>query len=224
MFDFFVGIDFSINSPAVCVFNTHEETYQFFSFVNDGGRSANKPLPPGMGLYQNLPGVVIERYSRHKGSKIYEEDQLQKIEDAEDIVCMIGNLFNFNGQSVCYGLEGFSYGSKGNSFIDLIMFNSMLRYAIWKNLEPGDEFKIMTPSYIKKNAGKGNANKNQMLSYFLDSKEASLQENDFWKFCSAQSSSLIDKNEKVIKPIDDLVDSYFICDALRKGIVPLKNC
>lgn len=223
MFDFFVGIDFSINSPAVCIFDTHNETYQFYSFVNDGGRADSKPLPPGMGLYSDLPGVIIERYSRYKGSKIYEEDQIQKIQDAEDISCIIGNIFNFDNKSVCYGLEGFSYASKGNSFIDLIMFNTIMRYAIYKNLKPGDEFKVMTPSYIKKNAGKGNANKNMMLSFFLDSQKVLLRENDFWKFCSAQSSSLIDKNEKVLKPIDDLVDSYFICNALQGNIVLLKN-
>lgn len=223
MFDFFVGIDFSINSPAVCVFDTHAETYKFYSFVNDGGRSIKKPLPPGMGLYNELPGVTIERFTRSKNLKNYEDDQFQKIQDAEALACMVGSIFDFENKSVCYGLEGFSYGSKGNSFIDLIMFNSVLRYAIYKNLKEGDEFKVMSPSYIKKNAGKGNANKNEMFDFFLKLQEPSVQRNAFWNFCSTQSPSLIDKNDKLLKPVDDLVDSYFILDSLRKDIVPLKK-
>jgi len=39
------------------------------------------------------------------------------------------NVFStlFDDDEVSVGLEGFSYGSKGNSFIDIIQYNTFLR-------------------------------------------------------------------------------------------------
>jgi hypothetical protein len=71
----------------------------------------------------------------------------------------------------------------------------------------------LSPSQVKKKAGKGNANKLDMLNFFLRSGDPILLREDFWVFSNSQSSSLIQKG-KIVKPIDDLVDAYFICNAL----------
>lgn len=214
MFDYRIGIDFSINSPAICIYNTKKESYQFISFFNDGGRDAEKAIPAGTGLYEKLTenGVSLVRFSRSKPNSDYSLDQITKIKEAFEVSQAILAKLPKEG-SIIYGLEGFSYGSKGNSFIDLIIFNSILRHAIYSNLKEGDDFRVLSPSQVKKKAGKGNANKLDMLNFFLRSGDPILLREDFWVFSNSQSSSLIQKG-KIVKPIDDLVDAYFICNAL----------
>jgi hypothetical protein len=108
-------------------------------------------------------------------------------------------------------LEGFSYGSTGNSFIDIIQYNTFLRSSLL-NVYGADKIYIMQPSHVKKLAGKGNANKHYMVNAFQSNilDDQSLEDTTLWNWLKDK-----DYSEKIPKPIDDLVDSYFILNAIK---------
>ena len=67
-----------------------------------------------------------------------------------------------------------------------------------------DSLHIYTPSLVKKTAGKGNANKDFMFESFKSNvlEDELLADNNFFKYTCSK--------EKLGKPLDDLIDSYFI--------------
>lgn len=221
----YFGLDFSINSPALCHFDGSK--YTFYSFLNIGNRDLSKPLPKSMSIYETLKGVGVDTifFRRDKKHADYSQDQILKIANAKNVAQTIADLiFKLKGDDpqMVFAIEGYSYGSKGNSFIDLIQFNSVLRNEIYTRKSDVDEIVVVSPSMVKKEAGKGNANKNKMLEFFLESDDELLACVDFFKWCHENPESLLDKKENVVKPVDDLVDSYFVLKtALALSIVSL---
>ena len=62
------------------------------------------------------------------------------------------------------------------------------------------KFETIPPTVIKKEAtGKGNANKELMYETFLAETKIDLQ------------SQLTPKSTKIVNPVSDIVDSYYIC-------------
>jgi len=216
----YIGIDFSLNSPGVCIKKESGE-YQFITFFNYGNRIWGEKSLKAFEIHEHLINSKIIGgipYNRAIDSKDFIQRERQKIEDADSISNLIVNILTLgahNGFSenpnvkIC--LEGFSYGSKGNSFIDIILYNSLLRKKL-KDAFGLNNIYIYQPSAVKKLAGKGNANKHYMIDAFqknvLDDKD--LANSSFWQWCQNK-----DYSKSIPKPIDDLIDSYFI---LQSGI------
>ena len=97
-------------------------------------------------------------------------------------------------------LEGYSFGSQSNRLFQIAENAAILKYKCYQNSLPLD---IIPPSQIKKFAtGKGNANKEAMYESFL--KDAGV---DIRKEITPSAS-------KIINPVSDIVDSYYICKYL----------
>ena len=97
-------------------------------------------------------------------------------------------------------IEGYSYASKGNSFIDLITFNTYLKVKLIQNY--GHIIRVVPPKTLKKSyTGNGNASKCDMIRHFMESSDLSLKD-------KIKKLDFIKEGEFTIpKPIDDLVDS-----------------
>tara|TARA_R110002020_G_scaffold331387_2_gene546919 strand:- start:835 stop:1395 length:561 start_codon:yes stop_codon:yes gene_type:complete len=93
-------------------------------------------------------------------------------------------------------IEGYSYGSTGRVF-NIAENMGILKDRIWEfNLE----FEVAAPSAVKKFAtGKGNANKEKMYDQFCEENPKT----DLKGFLTPRAS-------KVINPVSDIVDSYYI--------------
>ena len=223
----YFGLDFSINSPALCHYDGKK--YTFYSFLNVGNRDTSKPLPKSMSIYDTLKEVGVDTifFRRDKKHEDYSQDQANKIANAHNVAQTIADLiYKLKGDDpqMVFAIEGYSYGSKGNSFIDLIQFNSVLRNEIYIRKSEDDEIMVVSPSMVKKEAGKGNANKNLMLEFFLQSDDETLACVDFFNWCLENPESLLDKKGNVVKPVDDLVDSYFVLKtALALSLVSPTN-
>lgn len=209
----YIGIDFSLNSPGLCIKNNNK--YKFISFYNNKGRDPSKPTLKAFKIHKELESKEILElitYNRKVSSKDFLTREREKLVDAKmlagKIIKKIKSICNIKETIII--LEGFSYGSKGNSFIDMIQYNTFLRYELF-NVFKEDKIFIFQPSHVKKNAGKGNANKNYMLKAFQENLFNDLNDNLFWKWCKGKSYP---KN-KIPKPIDDLVDSYFLIKSLE---------
>ena len=202
-----IGIDFSLTSPAICVYKNGE--YSFISFFNDGGKDWRKSKSKSYRYHNELYDIIdIIPYTRKIDDSNYRNEQKTKMSDALMIVnLIIDKLKSVIDDEVIIGLEGFSYGSISSSTLDLAMYNSFLRMKLIENFG-SDVLNIISPTEGKKMLfGKGNAKKEDMIQAFIDNrlKDDVLMENTLWKYCKEKSIDF-----KQPKPIDDLVDAYGI--------------
>jgi hypothetical protein len=202
-----IGIDFSLTSPAICVYKNNE--YLFISFFNDGGKNWKKSKSKSYKYHNELSDIIeIIPYTRKIDDSNYRNEQKTKMVDALMIVnLIIDKLKNIIDDDVIIGLEGFSYGSISSSTLDLAMYNSFLRMKLIEHFG-SDVLNIISPTEGKKMLfGKGNAKKEDMIQSFIDNRleDDILKENDFWKYCKENGVDF-----KQPKPIDDLVDAYGI--------------
>jgi hypothetical protein len=212
-----IGIDFSLNSPGVCARN-HDGTYQFFSFFNFGERTFDdKKIPKAFEHHKMLSEdntIFAIPYNRKVSSKEFLQREREKLIDGKDIAELIINyiVLLYGTTNVKIALEGFSYGSTGNSFIDIIQYNTFLRSMLLSAYGASNIY-IMQPSHVKKLAGKGNANKHFMVKAFQDDvlNDNDLRKTKLWNWTKDK-----DFSEKIPKPVDDLIDSYFILNTIDK--------
>jgi hypothetical protein len=202
-----IGIDFSLTSPAICVYKN--DSYSFISFFNDNGKDWKKSKSKLYRYHNELCDIIdVIPYTRKIDDSNYRNEQKTKMEDALMIVnLIIEKLKTIIDEDVIIGLEGFSYGSISSSTLDLAMYNSFLRMKLIENFG-SNVLNIISPTEGKKMLfGKGNAKKEDMIKSFIDNKlnDDLLLNNNFWKYCNEN-----DVDFKQPKPIDDLVDAYGI--------------
>jgi hypothetical protein len=202
-----IGIDFSLTSPAICVYKN--DSYSFISFFNDNGKDWKKSKSKLYRYHNELCDIIdVIPYTRKIDDSNYRNEQKTKMEDALMIVnLIIEKLKTIIDEDVIIGLEGFSYGSISSSTLDLAMYNSFLRMKLIENFG-SNVLNIISPTEGKKMLfGKGNAKKEDMIKSFIDNKlnDDLLLNNNFWKYCNENGVDF-----KQPKPIDDLVDAYGI--------------
>lgn len=210
-----IGIDFSLNSPGVCVRDLMGH-YHFISFFNFGNRNWDINKIPK--LYQvhreleDLDAIQAIPYNRIVGSTLFIEREREKLTDGNAIASRIINhiIGEWGKTDIKIALEGFSYGSTGNSFIDIVQYNTFLRSMLLSEYGAA-AINIVQPSHVKKLAGKGNANKNYMAKAFQDNvlNDTNLITTKFWNWCKTK-----DFTEKIPLPVSDLIDSYFVLKTL----------
>ena len=195
----YIGIDFSLNSPGM-VIRTPDELH-WRSFANNV-KINNKPFRYHKMFQEKIPNFLLHEYNRDK-SKNYSENEVLKIDSAHRISDLIMSEI-VNWAPCAIGFEGYSYGSKGNSLIDIVTYTSIVRSDI-RRILPEAPFHVFSPTEVKKRAGKGNLNKWGMLEAFLK------EEID-----DPMLQVLKDEQEEVFKlkdipnPIPDLVDAYWV--------------
>lgn len=209
-----IGIDFSLISPSVCILKNNE--YHFISFFNDYGKDWYKSKNKTFQYHRIIKDndlVELIPYTRNIDDSDYRTEQISKHKDAlalaQRIVSRLKEIVGDNAVKI--GLEGYSFASKGQSFIDLIIYNSFLRSEIIRTF--GEEsLVIISPTEGKKHfSGKGNAKKEDMIGAFIDNhiNDERVELTRLWQYC--KNNELDYKN---IKPIDDLIDSIGILSTI----------
>lgn len=196
-----IGLDMSKNSPGVCIRVGNSLEFLSFLRAQDKGKIALH--------YQAVKdtGVKIHFYGHQQTPKMeYSPSETWKAEDAaryaKHIVSFLPETADF------VGIEGFSYGSKGNSAIDIVGYGYAIRMALIEKYS-SQCFSVFAPSAVKKIAGKGNAGKEQMFEYFMNSTQEDLTKHAFWK-------ALKDKTlDHLKKPVDDIVDAYWVQECAK---------
>ena len=114
------------------------------------------------------------------------------------------SFLNYNEISINYiSLESYV------QVFNLTHFRIILR-SLLLDAYGSSNISIFQPSYVKKTAGKGNANKHYMIKAFQDDvfNDKDLRNTKLWKYVQGK-----DFSTKIPKPLDDLVDSYFILNS-----------
>ena len=187
------GIDYSLTSPAICVYKEEEDGGYFdfdrcmLHYLSNNKRQQQLAAGCGVG------NIIAEPYPEWN----CEEERHEKLTAwAYRIV---------QGCEEVY-LEGYAYGVTSNR-APIYENTAILKHKMWKNKV---SFKSYPPTVIKKFAtGKGNANKELMYEAFVDEL---LTPTDL-------KERLTPKAKKVINPISDIVDSYFIAKCGAEGML-----
>ena len=206
----FITIDYSLNSPGICVFDGSK--YTFISYLK--AKSGSKKDQLIQSNFSKLnDGILIEQPDFKSHEQEYSSVEFAKIQryvtTCEDILQSVAEIINPSDECV-FAFEGTSFGSKmgTNNIIDMAAGAAILKFMII------EEFNIKTietvaPSTIKKHAGKGNMNKLMLWEKFIDNsiQDKYLTKSETHSFCVKEMGKDI---KKIPKPFDDLVDAYFL--------------
>lgn len=196
-----IGIDMSKNSPGVCI--NKDGNLEFKSFIR--GQNTGKIKIHYDSLIES--GVSMHFYDQVQPSGLeYTDLEVWKANDAMMYAKHIVSQLPDNADIV--GIEGFSYGSSGNSFIDIVGYGYAIRLAIIEKYGK-DKLAVFSPGNVKKTAGKGNANKEKIMEFFMETTSKDLHNNLLWQ--NLQNKSV----DKTKKPIDDLTDSFYVQECTR---------
>ena len=224
-----IGVDFSIKSPAMCI-ATNDGNLSFHSFAR------NSVIKRDTELALSNVGVIVhiipDETPLPKKAPIGDRERSSLV-DAINQTDMIVNSIKL-AKSVdlnkkepghlrnewFFGIEGFSFGSTGNRLAQLSGYQWTLRYRLPTDLDlPTDNFFVFAPMTVKATAGKGNFKKEQMIDAFLEADDARLEHCSFWHALKDSPAEFQTRTGKWVKPIDDLVDSYWILRTVENGLI-----
>ena len=179
------GIDYSLTSPAICVWKETDDNRQFnfdMCYVYYLETTQRCKLATQHEIL-NLHAEVYPEWET-------EEQRHDLLSDWA--MSIVGGCQVF--------IEGYAFATSGKSYVRSVAENSgLLKHKMYKVKQV---FTSIPPSVIKKYAtGKGNANKDLMYDAF--SKEG-VTPVDLQK-------TLRPKSTKLTNPTTDIVDSYWIC-------------
>ena len=188
------GIDYSLTSPAICVYK--DENGGHFDFDRCVFHYlSNNEKQQQLAARTGLKNLRVDSYPEWQS----EEERHEKLATwAYNIVQGCEEVF----------LEGYAFATSVQAGVRSMAENTgLLKHKMWKNKL---KFQTYPPTVIKKFAtDKGNANKEMMYSAFVDEL---LTPTDL-------KERLTPKATKIISPISDIVDSYFIAKCGEEGLL-----
>ena len=192
------GIDYSLTSPAICVWKSTDDD-GYFNFDDCDLYYLEKPRRRG----STPPGILNLHVDPYPEWETEEERHELLSKWAMEIV---------NGSqawlTTAVFIEGYAFATSGKSHVRSVAENTgLLKHKMYKIKQP---FTSVPPTVIKKYAtGKGNANKELMYDAFC---AEILTPPDL-------KSKLTPNSKKLRNPVTDIVDSYFICKYGWEGFI-----
>lgn len=217
----FIGIDISVNSTAVCIYNGEYNLYNYTT------------KKPNYIWIKKVSDIVNFRFFDYEYKKLddFSDTLVQKIKDYDNYSdSIIKDISSYVNGDVYIGIEGYNYGLvTTDSIIDISELSSIIKLKILQKF-PNSNVKIIPPKSVKiescrmvykvmdkkkvvrngKGVAGGSFDKIDMLNAFLDS-----------DIDMVLKDSLIENKETILsmknipKPWDDLIDSVFICEIVR---------
>ena len=214
-----VTVDFSLNSPGICIWQSDTNEYHFVSYIKAGqGTKAEQKRQEEISTFSDVTLIHQPDWKTKYGD--YSKNEFAKVRRymamADDIVNIILGITHTK-QDYYIAFEGSSYGSKigTNNIIDMAAGAAILKEQLICQLEVKDLLTV-APTTIKKHAGKGNMNKAALWLAFLNNvcESAELSQSPLHKYCVGE----IGEVKKVPKPFDDLVDAWFLNHYLHESV------
>jgi hypothetical protein len=227
------GIDFSIKSPAICVKNGRGE----ISFLSFPRRSTAKDdfvetlVKSGVNI-----SVIPDEKSHPKNATLAERerssllDAKQQLQTVLEVLrtCRVRDIVSvdvtLNMYKIYAGIEGFSFASTGNRLAQISGYQWLLRFALHNDLRiEAEDLYVYAPMTVKATAGKGNYKKEDMIEAFLRDEDPALRKTGLWQGMTENPSHYQNKKGAWLKPIDDIVDSYWVLRTVEKHMNVSQN-
>lgn len=188
----YAGIDYSMSSPSICVWDSNTELkFKNCLVYNFGNWSRCSYFQGDRGNISILKQPTFS-CNEERFSNLAAWVKAVMIENNVDKVVM----------------EGYSYGSKGNTF-EIGENTALMKNALYTLKIP---FAVTDPNTVKMLAtGKGNAGKDLMYQAFTEQEGVCL-ERQLGYHTLGDSKVDIKLKEKPweLKPVDDCIDSFFV--------------
>lgn len=217
-----VGIDFSISSPAFCVYKDGKYTW---GSATRSDRTRESLIKNSKKPYSTLDGhdsFFMDYILKKDLPSDYSERERAKIDYFLDVVLTvwnrIRNIIEESGdKDIKVAIEGLSFSSNGNALIDISMATALLRERICRYIG-SENFYVFSPTSIKKFALKGNSKKDELYEHLSNRENDGTNLDIFCRILRDNKSEWITGSKQVNKPIDDLVDATWILLYLRSEI------
>ena len=216
---FYIGIDYSIKSPAVTICDLKKSDITFLSFPRD--KEINRDCEVSLAE----AGVQIEKLNPVPLSpkktiiSVTERNSMfDAIYQTTAIISSIRKIIGDNFVNSYIGIEGFSFASTSSRLAQISGYQWLLRYQL---LEAGlnlDNFYVFAPTTVKATAGKGNYKKEDMIAAFLNVNNVILENNNFFQSIKKHPVSFQNRKGTFLKPVDDIIDSYWIMQTLQTAM------
>jgi hypothetical protein len=201
-----LGIDFSLTSTAVTLKNSTE--YVFYTFAREN--AVKSDVTTSLKTAGVEVHLVPAEAPLPKKATIAERER-SSLEDAHILINKIVEQFKYLHDPItAYGIEGFSFGSTGNRLAQIAGYQWALRWEMRSIGMTSSNLWVFSPMTVKATAGKGNFKKEQMIEAFINSDDPLLQGNLFWLALKNNPEQFQTKKGNWLKPIDDVVDSYWV--------------
>ena len=206
-----ISIDFSILYPGVCICRDFTD-FKWIAVVNSKVRKKDEDRFDW--INHNYPAIKILRTNskRKKDEQYHVTERIKLTNYLELMEVLISAIYEEvkEDQEILICLEGISFGSSGNSLVDISQATGMLKQQLANRLLNNnlDKFFIFSPSELKNALGcKGNANKHDILAKFKsDPIIEPVKNSDLFKLI-AQEDWVVE-GDKILSPIIDMVDSF----------------
>jgi hypothetical protein len=210
----YIGIDYSINSPAICVL--HNKGLDFISIARQSVGSDK--------VFDDLQyfGVKVNNTNTLKNSsnllESSRESTLDSINLAQKSVQEILGVLPKNNQTQnIVAIEGFSFGSTGNRLAQISGYQYVLRMNLLAHIVNPSHIEnmwIFAPATVKSTAGAAGKvkGKSDMIKSFLNHEDPLpfLHNHPFYLELKNNPATFQTKRGKWLKPVDDLIDAYWV--------------
>lgn len=204
-----VSIDFSILYPGICICKDFKE-FKWLSVVNTKLRKADQENLDH--LLKNYPNIRIEKTNTvRKTHPEYHITERVKLINYQELISKIITevLHEVGDDEVIVAIEGISFGSKGNSLVDISQSTGILKHELLTRVlkNNADRLFIFSPSELKNAIGcKGNANKMDIFNQFKSEPQIeAIKSSDLYR--AVNTEKWIVQGDKILSPIIDMVDS-----------------
>lgn len=172
-------------------------------------------------ILNKTPFVSINIVTKKEFTGEYHDKERQKILNAIEFSEKILDLLEpYLDQDCLVGMEGLSFGSTGNSLIDISMTTALVRAGIVKKINPKNFF-VVSPTTLKKFAIKGNAKKDELYNVLLEKKSNDTRIKEMVSILEENKKNWVKGSGKVENPCSDLIDATWICFFIEENIEKL---
>lgn len=206
----YIGIDFSLNSPGFCIMT--DTDCQWISLHRTSNIIDNiwKKKESCFSILNENDSISINLIPKKQFKGEYHIVERDKILNAiyfSDLVCSL--LEPHIDENTIVGMEGLSFGSSGNSLIDISMTTALVRAFIVKKIDPSNFF-VISPTSVKKFALKGNSKKDELYLKLLEEKIGDTRLSPLLNLLMENKETWIKGSNNVETPCSDLVDATWI--------------
>jgi Holliday junction resolvasome RuvABC endonuclease subunit len=210
---FVIGIDFSIQFPAVCICKDFK-SFHWIACVNSNLTKAHKKLLEDVQLeHSTLEFIFLPPKDLKK--ETYSATERAKLENYSRLVDTLVNRVNeivkpeSSTGPIIVSIEGVAYGAQGNALIDICQATGMLRKTMLDTTLNGhpESLFIFSPGELKNAIGaKGNAGKYDVYLQFKA--DPMIADGSSLHQAINKYEDQIVKDQNIKSPFTDMIDSY----------------
>lgn len=205
-----IGIDFSIQFPAVCI-SRDFKSFKWIACVNTSIPKIYRKFLDDIELeYRDFRFIHLEPRDKSKETySIIERLKLLSYSRLVDALVAAVNEEIAGDDKLIVAIEGISYGAQGNALLDLCQSTGMMRKSILDRvlMGHGEKVFVFSPGELKNAIGaKGNAGKFDVCRAFLNN--PSPGRNSQLHAVMEQYADLIIQEPNIKSPFMDMIDAY----------------